>query len=64
MDKFKVFHRTWWKESKGFEKALPIKIRNYSYGESFHRSYIQFEVTDENVELLKGLRLRTWLINK
>jgi hypothetical protein len=48
---------------KGFEKALPIKIRDYSYGEELYRSYIQFEVTDENVGLLKGLRLRTWLIN-
>jgi len=48
---------------KAFEKALPIKIKNYSYGEGGGRDFISFEVTDQNVEEIKGLRLRTWLIN-
>lgn len=46
---------------KGFEKALPIKINDYSYGDD--RACIRFIVTDDNLQGLKGLRLRTWLIN-
>ena len=47
---------------KGFEDSLPIKIRDYEYGER-GRAFIRFEITDDYVSELKGLRLRTWLIN-
>jgi hypothetical protein len=48
---------------KGFENALPIKIKDWSYGEDLNRSYINWYCTNENLESLTGLRLRTWLIN-
>lgn len=47
---------------KAFEKALPIKIRDYELG-GYRPSSVSFSVTDDNVVELKGLRLRTWLIN-
>lgn len=48
---------------KSFEKVLPIKIKDYSYGEEAYRSYVRFDVTNAELMSLKGLRLRTWLIN-
>lgn len=48
---------------KGFEKSLPIEIKDYSYGLEANRSYINYEITDDNIQDLKGLRLRRWLIN-
>jgi hypothetical protein len=56
----------WFRECEdslqGFKRALPIKIDDYEYGER-GRAFIRFTVTDDNLLELKGLRLRTWLIN-
>ena len=57
-----IWHNDNAKTLEAFENVFPVKVGRYEYG--FCRGYINFELTSENdIEELTGMRLRTWLIN-
>ena len=55
----------WGKENrdtlKAFEKLFPIKVLNWEYG--MHENYITFEVIDDDIKNLSGVRLLKYLYN-
>lgn len=55
----------WEKENrdtlKAFEKLFPIKVLDWEYG--LYRNYITFEVIDDDIKNLSGIRLLKYLYN-
>lgn len=46
---------------KAFEELFPIKVLDWEYG--LYRNYITFEVTDDDIKNLSGIRLLKYLYN-